>query len=308
MTAARSIPDSLRHRPFSTRQALDLGLSESCLRGRRFRRLFRGVYVVASVEMTLVLWVMAGLLALPADAIASHLTALRIYGLDVGRDSSLHFSTNGATYSRLKGVVTHRRRGRMTPNFDREVPLTGPDRTLVDIATKVSLVELIQAADWMIHQKLTTLEALTEYAMARHLDGVLRMRRALAYVREGAESPMETLIRLMIVFSRLPEPKCNKKILDASGRSLARGDLIYFRWKVLVEYDGIHHERDPRQRQKDRERRETLEANGWRVIVITAEDLRDKGKIVWRVFVALKARGYAGAPPHTNAMWTKWFA
>jgi hypothetical protein len=283
-------------------------MTESCLRSKQFRRLFRGVYVVASLEMTFVVWVVAALLVLPADAIASHLTALRLYGLDVGRDRTLHFSTNGATHSRLDGVITHRRRGRLTAHLRERIPLTGPDRTLIDIATKVGIVELIQAADWMIHQKLTTLEALSEYAMARHLDGVQRMRRALGYVREGAESPMETLIRLMIVFSRLPEPVCNKNIFDSGGRFLARGDLVFFRWKVLVEYDGVHHERDPVQRQKDRARREALEAEGWRVIVITVGDLSDKQQIVWRVFAALKARGFAGAPPHTNAMWTKWFA
>ena len=265
------------------------------------------MYVIATVDMDLPRWVMGALLVLPADAVASHLTALRIYGLDVGRDASLHFSTNGSTHSRLEGVNIHRRRGRLSSRMRRGLPVTEPERTLVDIATRVSLVELIQAADWMIHNKLTTMDRLAEYAMAHHVAGVRRMRRALAYAREGSESPMETLIRLMIVFSRLLEPACNKNIVDRNGRIIARGDLVYAQWKVLVEYDGIHHERDPRQRQKDRERRESLEAEGWRVIVITAEDLRDRPKIVWRVFVALKARGYAGPPPHTNAMWTKWF-
>jgi len=205
---------------------------------------------------------MAALLVLPADAVASHLTALRIYGLDIGRDSSLHFSTNGSTHTRLKGVRVHRRCAQIGSRIRSGVVVTEPDRTLVDIATKVSFVELIQAADWMIHNKLTTLDSLTGYAMARHLDGVRRMRRALAYVREGSESPMETLIRLMIVFARLAEPACNQNIVDRDGRSLARGDLVYSKWKVLVEYDGIHHERDPWQRQKDRERREVLEAEG----------------------------------------------
>lgn len=308
MTAAILIPQSIRNRPFTVREAVALGLSEDCLRSRQFRRLFRGVYAVATLEMTLPRWVIAALLVLPADAVASHLTALRIYGLDIGRDSSLHFSTNRSTHTRLKGVQVHRRRARLGSRIRKGVPVTKPERTLIDIATKVSSVELIQAADWMIHNKLTTLEQLTEYAMTRHLDGVRRMRRALAYVREGCESPMETLIRLMIVFARLAEPACNQNIVDGSGRLLARGDLVYSRWKILVEYDGIHHERDPRQRQKDRERREALEAEGWRLIVITAEDLRDAQKIVWRVYIALKARGYAGSPPHANAMWTKWFA
>jgi very-short-patch-repair endonuclease len=84
--------------------------------------------------------------------------------------------------------------------------------------------------------------------------------------------------------------------------------MPYFRFKVLVEYDGWWHERDGRQRQRDRVRREALEAAGWRVIVITSEDLKDARLIPWRVFNALKDRGFAGPSPRMNAMWIQWFA
>lgn len=307
MLSPTTVPPELRHRPFTLRQAREAGLSASCLKSRQFKKVFRGVYAVVELEMTFFMWVFAALLVLPHDAVTSHLTALRMYGLDLQRDRTLHFSTNTETHSRQNEIVTHRRGGQLACDERDGLPITGPDRTLVDIATKVSFVNLIQAADWMLHKKLTTLDDLATYAMARHLDGVVRMRGALEYIREGAESPMETLIRLMVVFAQLPEPKCNRNIFTSGGHWLARGDLVYFDWHVLVEYDGIHHERDPWQRQKDRERREALEAEGWRVIVITAEDLREKRKIVWRIYNALKARGYDGRPPHVSAMWANCF-
>lgn len=294
--------------PFTRDEAIAGGLTDAMLRSRRrCTRLFHGVYVMASVELTLLVWLRAAVRVMPVDAVVSHVTALRLYGYEIGPELPLHFSTRTATHSRQDNTLTHQRKGRVQSRLLHGIPVTMPDRTLIDIATKVTLVELVQAAEWMIHCGLTTLDSLGEFAMVMHLDGVRRMRRLLGLIREGVESPMETLVRLMIVFARLPEPVCNLNIRDAGGRFLARGDLVYAELLVLVEYDGWHHERDAGQRQRDLVRRERLEAAGWRVIVVTANDLKNKREIVLRVHRALVANGYTGGPPHFSVMWTQWF-
>lgn len=180
-------------------------------------------------------------------------------------------------------------------------------RTLVDIATKVTTIELIMAAEHLINRRLVTIEQIGEYAMARHLDGVQRLRRALGLVREGVESPRETVLRLMIVFAHLPEPRCNVDIHGDDGRFIARGDLVYERWRLVVEYDGWYHERSAGQRQRDLLRRERLEAAGWRVIVATSGDVRSPQAFVHRLHQALTSRGYRGATPVFSVMWTRWF-
>lgn len=294
--------------PFTRADARRAGISDAMLRHPRFRRLFRGVYALASVELNLALWCRAALLVSPPDAVLSHLTALRVYGLAIGDPWPLHVSTRTATHTRHQGIRPHQRKRRIEAVRVDGLPVTSPERTLVDIATKVGLVQLVQACDWMIQRGCTTVDRLGAYAVASHLDGVRRVRRVLGYVREGAESPMETLVRLMLVFARLPEPRCNVDILDPLGRFVARGDLTYPEYLVLVEYDGWHHERDARQRQHDLIRRERLEAAGWRVIVITAADLHDKRATVQRVHRALVDRGYAGRPPHFSLTWDRWFA
>jgi very-short-patch-repair endonuclease len=78
---------------------------------------------------------------------------------------------------------------------------------------------------------------------------------------------------------------------------IAKGDLAYPLYKVVVEHDGWHHERDAAQRQRDHLRRERLEAEGWLVVVITAEDFRNEKSIAWRVYGALRLRGYTGSRP-----------
>ncbi|MEO6473447.1 MAG: DUF559 domain-containing protein [Aeromicrobium sp.] len=308
MPRLNAIPEALSDRPFTSQQAIGAGVTPRMLQRTRFRRLFPNVYVVAGTELTLVVWLRAALLILPADSAVSHLTALRLYGFVCRAQTPLHFSTNSGLCTRLPEVVTHRRRGRLSPRVIEYLPVLGPDRTIVDCATILNFVELVQAAEHLINKHFTTLETLWSYARVRHLDGVRRTRRILVHVRERVESPMETFVRLMIVFARLPEPECNRNILDGRGHFLARGDMIYFRFKVLVEYDGWEHERNGKQRQKDRSRRETLEAEGWRVIVVTSQDLRSARLVPWRVFNALSDRGYQGTPPQMNAMWVKWFA
>jgi hypothetical protein len=43
------------------------------------------VYVLADRELDLLMWLRAALLVLPADATVSHVTAMHLYGLDLGR-------------------------------------------------------------------------------------------------------------------------------------------------------------------------------------------------------------------------------
>lgn len=294
-------------RPFHRRDAIAAGITDAQLRGTQYRRLFHGVYIPASVQLDLWIWMRAALLVLPSDAVVSHLTALHAYGLVIGREWPLHFSTRTATHSRQRNLEVHRRLAPISESWLGDIPITSPNRTLVDIATKISLVDLIAAAEWMIHQRLTTLESLGAYAVDRHLDGVRRMRRVLGLIREGVESPRETALRLMIVFARLPEPRCNVDILSSTGRFLARGDLVYVDCLVVVEYDGWYHERSAEQRRADVLRRESLEAEGWRVIVVTSRDLETPRQVVGRVHAALRGHGWTGPKPCYSTTWSTWF-
>lgn len=183
-----------------------------------------------------------------------------------------------------------------------------PDRTFVDCGIRLNIVQLIQFGDHLLHTGTTSLAVLTAYCHARHLDGVQRARRAATLIREGVESPCETIVRLLIVLARLPCPLSNRWIIDDDGRRVARVDMLYAAYKVIVEYDGWQHERDSPQRQRDRERREQLEALGYRLIVVTDADLRTPASIPWRVHDALVARGYTGSKPTTSVMWQRWFA
>lgn len=296
------------HRPFTTAQALAAGLSHDVLAGPRFRRMFRGVHVAADAAVDHLTWIEAARLVLPPDAAASHTTAMRLHGFTPSGRHDLEFSTNTRHPRRVPGVTLHRRLGTLHPREVRGVPTLGPDRTFVDVALRLPLPELVAFADHLVHHGLTSIDDLRWYVESHHLDGVRRARRTVVLARAGAESPPETVVRLMLRFARLPEPEVNGVITDEAGQFLARGDLVYRRWKVVVEYDGIHHERDPRTRQHDIRRRELLEAAGWTVIVITAADLGRPASVPGRVHAALAQHGYRGPVPVRSLLWSHWFA
>jgi very-short-patch-repair endonuclease len=294
------LPPELRGRIFDRSEALAAGISPRMLEGPRLVRIHTGVYRYADTEMTYALQVAAARRIGPRDAALSHVSNLRWRGLAVGPETPVHLSSNSRTHVERPDVRVHRRQGSLHPRLLRGVPVLGPDRTFVDCGTQLGVRALVAVGDWLIAQGHTDLQTLRAYVIASHLDGVIRARDAAAMVREGSESFRESELRWHLVRAGLPEPVLNVNIFDQGGRFLARGDLVFREWKVLVEYDGWHHERDAVQRQRDHLRREALEAAGWRVIVVTTADMRRTNEIVWRVFGALEQRGYRGQRPRVG--------
>jgi hypothetical protein len=54
-------------------------------------------------------------------------------------------------------------------------------------------------------------------------------------------------------------------------------------------------------------RRENLERLGWIVIVVTAESMRNPRHVAYRVYGALRQRGYVGPAPVFSTTWSSWF-
>ena len=186
------------------------------------------------------------------------------------------------------------------------IPTLQPDRCFVDAATTVAFVACIIAADRLVHLGHTTPDQLLRYAESVHLDGVARARLRARYVCERVESPRETIVRLMLVFARLPQPETNRWLGSASRR-IARSDMVYLEFRVVVEYDGRWHDDDPNQEAYDELRRVALERAGWTVIVVKSAHLRNPREVVARVYRALVENGYRGPAPVFSASWSAWF-
>jgi len=158
-----------------------------------------------------------------------------------------------------------------------DLPVTDLVSTWLDLGgdTSLSLVDLVVVADAVVSREPDQLPTLLELAGRRPGRGRRRLIAASELVRAGSESPMETRARLAFASGGLPEPELNAQVYAEEGTFIARVDFLWREARVIVEYEGDHHRTDRTQWENDIARVRLLEALGWKVIRITASDLRE---------------------------------
>ena len=170
----------------------------------------------------------------------------------------------------------------------RGVDVTTPARTAFDIGRTRPVDQAIPAIDALLNATGITPKDVIAISDAHPGGrGVARLRRVVDLVDGGAESPQETRVRLLIVRSGLPRPQTQIEF----PRLHIRVDMGWRRWKVAVEYDGVQHWTDHRQRAWDIERIALLEAAGWVVIRVSSDMLARPRVILERISSKLRERG-----------------
>ena len=167
--------------------------------------------------------------------------------------------------------------------------ITTPVRTWLDCAPWLRRSDLVAMGDAILHRQLGTpgeFQHLLTWGYRRR--GMAAVRLAVPILDGGAESPAESWVRVLLLDDGLPAPVCNLDI-HVEGQWIARVDMAWPRARVIVEYDGSGH-LDERQRRRDAERLNALQAAGWLVIVLTADDLRRPHHLVRLVRDALASR------------------
>lgn len=164
-------------------------------------------------------------------------------------------------------------------------------RTAFDIGRRLPVTEGVQRLDALMNATRLTLSEIQ--AVAEHhagVRGMARLRATVALVDAGAESPYESLTRLILVRAGLPRPQTQIHVVDGSGCTVAYLDMGWPERRVAVEYDGAQHWTDARQRRRDIERLADLEALGWTVIRVSSDMLRTPAVLIARVRAALASR------------------
>ncbi|OPX07771.1 DUF559 domain-containing protein [Mycobacterium sp. AT1] len=170
----------------------------------------------------------------------------------------------------------------------RGMDVTTPARTAFDIGRTRPLDQAIAAVDALLKATRITPPDVVVVADAHPgARGVARLRRVLDLVDGGAESPQESRVRLLIVRGGLPRPETQIEFPTLH----IRVDMGWRQWKVAVEYDGVQHWTDSRQRAWDIERIALLEAAGWVVIRVSGGMLARPHAILERIRSQLRARG-----------------
>lgn len=271
-----------QHGVFTYEQALGVGLSRNQvahgLRSGRYERMGRrGFYRVAGLPVSWESRLMAAVLSGPPGAIASHRSAAHLWGLDGCPRRIVEVSVpRQRRPNDPRGVRTHESTDLdlADPTRHRNIPVTGLDRTLIDLGAVVTRDRLSQAVDDAIRRRLTTWEKLAA-VRTRHSrrgrDGVGKLR-ALLEERYGTTIPDSHFGRLvadLLVTAGLPTPVIEHDVHSAAGVWLARVDMGYPEHKIAIELDSKAHHLHELAFEADRPRQNRLEIEGWLVLRYT---------------------------------------
>jgi hypothetical protein len=320
MAPRQELPDWLQNQPFAT---FDHSLKRGRMSGPDIVPMFHGVRAMAGgpgdwrqlpADDALRVRCRALLRVTPDGTFFGGITAARLWGLplplDRLHDECLHTMlwypgqpTNraGVIGRQINDWNAHRIEIDGLPTIDLPtlfchlgMLLSEPD--LVAVGDEMVLEPVTPAAG--PPRPLTTIDALRKRVALYRVRGKRRAARALDRIRPGAESRPETLLRLLLVEAGLPEPELNVRLFDRFGAELARVDLLFREFRVVVEYDGDQHRTDTRQFDRDLGRLDDLAARGWRVVRVGARSLfRDPQDAVIRVQRALVAGGWVPSNP-----------
>lgn len=278
--------------PFRGSDAVTRGrLTRNDLR-RRYRRVFRDVYIGREAELTAAVTARAAWLAAGPQITLAGMSAAAVLGTRwLPADGPAEIVR--ADRHHCPGMVAH---SWHLPDEDVGVVggmrVTTPARTAFDIGRTRPEAVAIPTIDALLHATRCSPSEVSALAAARTgVRGVSRLRRMLELVDGGAESPQETRLRLVLVRAGLPRPETQIEFRDHDGYAIIRVDMGWRQWQVAVEYDGVQHWTDRRQRSWDIDRIAILEAMGWCVVRVSAEMMSRPGVIVERVTTKLRSAG-----------------
>jgi G:T-mismatch repair DNA endonuclease (very short patch repair protein) len=163
---------------------------------------------------------------------------------------------------------------------------TGPVRTAVDLVRRHGVEDGVVLLDRLVQAGLADLAAVRAAAAELPRCRGSRVARDVTRLADGlAGSPQETRLRLLLHRAGLPAPVAQFRIFDGDG-FVARVDFAYPELRLAIEYDGLWHA-ETGQFAKDRQRLNRLSAAGWKVIFVTAADLRNPERLIARLAAEL---------------------
>jgi very-short-patch-repair endonuclease len=286
---------------------LPAGQVRALLRDGYWQVIFPGIYADAGCELTAEQRAYAAVLAsggrtgqpvLAKDrgnwrAVAMGRTAARVQGWPLIDDDD---PATGATQHLLDDVAVrggrrtlimptdegpprelHRYRPGLAPMDVVRRPsgllVTSRMRTLFDCASLLTHEALVCVIDHVLHTKALTKAALSAYAeQHRWLPGAPALRAALAVADRRAESPHETLVRLLLK-PALPDLRPQVKVYERNSL-IARLDLGDERARFAVEADGRAGHAGQAMLAKDRRRDRSTSQRGWHTERVTWFEVR----------------------------------
>ena len=279
-----------QHGVFTREFAIRCGLPESTLhrrqRAARYWMLWPGIYTLPEVPDTWEKFAMAAVLHAGPGAALSGAAAARKLELPGFEKAQIEVSTPRRLTAR--GMILNCRTPLRPDEITKRdgIPLTIPERTLLDLSAVLPEPRLEGAVDSLIHLGHTDFRRIVGYL---EQPGLPRRRRSLLLNILGErgdvvanESLLETGLARLLRHPTLP-PVVRQHRIYIDGRPVARPDFAYPEAKLAVEGHSLKFHGSELQQKRDAARHALLESLGWYIIYITwwetmyrAEETRER--------------------------------
>ncbi|MEP6843718.1 MAG: hypothetical protein ABJA11_09355 [Pseudolysinimonas sp.] len=290
------LPESLPASGFTIAKARQQGVTRARTRSRDWEAPFYGIRVKAGTR-DLRGRAMAYAAGMPPSQFFSHTTAARLHGLRMPQgfhETELHVTSLApARAPRGAGVVGHQA-DRATVAMVGSLRVRSAVETWCQLSAQLDLDNLVVMGDGLVRRNspLASMTQLRDAAFHHSGRGCRKLRAALDAVRPGTDSARESMLRMIVLRAGFPEPEVNGVILNSYGAEIAHGDLVFRRYRTILEYEGRQHSQDVRQFAIDISRLDELMEEGWRVIRVDQALLARRATLIGKVDRALRDGGW----------------
>ncbi len=290
------LPESLAASGFTVREARQRGVSRSRLRAGDLGAPFHAVRAPAGV-LDLRSRAAAYSAWMQPTQFFSHSTAAQLHGFRMPegfRETGLHVTSIAPLRApRGTGIIGHASQ-RATVELIDGLRLLSATETWCQLSATLSLSDLVVMGDGLVRRKdpIATMEGLRAAASRYSGRGCRMLRDALALVRPGTDSARETALRLLVATAGFPEPEINGLIRNSYGAEIAHGDLVFRRYRTILEYEGRQHSESDRQFAIDVSRLDDLMEDRWRVIRVDKALMAKRATLIDKIDRALRDGGW----------------
>jgi hypothetical protein len=208
----------------------------------------RGVYAVGHVPVSPLATAMAAVLACGENAVLSHRSAAALWRILPRWPHPVEVTARAGRT--LRGIHVHRSRTLTEHDITRDngIPVTTPNRTLLDLAETLPDRELTRAQNEAYVLKLTTPPTLITFLTRNRGRSTSRLTPG----RDATRSHLEDDFLRFLRRHNLPKPELNQRI---AGYEV---DAVWRDKRLVVELDGYAYHATPEAFERDRERDATL--------------------------------------------------
>lgn len=213
-------------------------VTTATLRGPRWRRLFRDVYLPAGIPVDHEVCCRGAMLLLPPAGVVAGLSAAAVWGLPPPPELPVQVLVPpGVRFGPVRGIEV--RSGQLTADdvtTVRGLRVTTPERTAWDLARRLDLADAVAVLDTFGRCGLvdrTALERRAEAAFGRR--GSRRARIAIGLCDPRSGSPDESRLRVRLVLAGVPAPIARYEVRYPDGRVAGSVDLAWPQRRVALD-------------------------------------------------------------------------